>query len=116
MNRLIALAAASIAATALAQTAPSSSKPEQGFFRPSDLASPPPRLVVTEPSRAARAAAVSAPVQQPDAIEEIRLATELRLAEERQMDRLERENERARMQPAAPIAGAFTGLTDERSR
>lgn len=116
MNRLIAWAAASVAATALAQAAPSSSKPEQGFFRPGDLVSAPPPLVVTEPSPVVGAPVAQAPAQQPDAIEEIRLAAELRIAEERQMDRLERENEHARMQPPTPITGTFTGLTEERNR
>jgi hypothetical protein len=116
MKRLIALTLGFAAASALAQAAPSSANPDGGFFRPSDLA-------------------VSAARAQPrltagDSVAEMRKAEEaLRIEEEalrienrnddrieRQMDHIERENERAREQPYATINGAFTGLTDERSR
>lgn len=118
MKRLVALTFSFAAAAALAQAAPSNAKPDAGFFRPTDLAAPPVPLVVTDP------APPPASVQQPgilpqpatqDPAVEIRKAEEVRKAET-QMDRLERENERARMQAPTPITGAFTGLTDERNR
>jgi predicted component of type VI protein secretion system len=112
MKRLIALALGLAAASALAQTPPSAANPDAGFFRPSDLAVPKaaaqPRPTVTDIRRA----------EETLRLDEEVLGIENRNDEriEQQMDRIERENERAREQPYAPITGAFTGLTDERSR
>jgi hypothetical protein len=128
MKRLIAFAAATAAVAALAQAAPSSGDPNQGFFRPSDLASPPAPLVAVEPGVARPSAALAGGVAATamDAIDEIRRTEEMRVEEirradelrhdEREMDRLERENERARLQAPVMIDGAYNGLTDERNR
>jgi hypothetical protein len=109
MKRLIALTLGLAAASALAQTPRSSANPDAGFFRPNDLAVP-------------RVSAQAQPAA-PDSAEEIRKAEEARRIDQRtaerieaQMDRIERENERARDQPVATINGAFSGLTDERNR
>ena len=112
MKRLVALTFSLAAAAALAQTAPSNAKPDAGFFRPTDLAAPPVPLVVTDPAPPAAAVPQPAP---PDPAVEIKKAEEVRKVEN-QMDRLERENERARIQAPTPVTGAFTGLTDERNR
>jgi hypothetical protein len=106
MKRLILLAFGIAAMSALAQAPSSSAKPDEGFFRPTDLVAP--RVP---------------PTAAPDPADEILKAEEIRRAEaedlrrtEVQMDRLERENERAREQVPAPITGAFTGLTNVRDR
>lgn len=122
MKRFIALAAVAAALPALAQQAAAPRTPAQeGYFRPSDLATPAPPLVVTQPTVPANAAPQPRPaLAPPDAIEEVRRAEERRMAEaqieEERMDLLERQNERARLQQPATINGAFTGLTDERNR
>lgn len=115
MKRLIAVAIGIVATSAMAQTPSSSANPDAGFFRPTDLAPAPLPFVVTGPGPQAGAAGAQPQPATPDPVEEIRRAEEARLAEA-QMDRVERENERARREAPAPITGAFTGLTDERNR
>ena len=100
MKPFVVLVLGIAATSALAETtAPSASKPDAGFFRPSDLPAPQIPLVVTDPAVPATPQAQPVP---PDPAVEIRKAEEVRRTET-EMDRIERENERARRQPPAPV-------------
>jgi hypothetical protein len=120
MKRLIAIAVALAATSALAQATGSAANPDAGFFRPSDLVPPPVPVIMADPGAPQNAQPQTAAA---DPLDEMLKAEEIRALEARaesrlegEMDRIERENERAREYLPGPIPGAFTGLTSERDR
>jgi hypothetical protein len=101
MKRLMALTLGIVAASALAQAAPSTANPDAGFFRPDDLAVPKAAAQPRPGDSIAdmRKAEVALRIEE----ETLRIEEEaLRIENgnddriERQMDRVERENERER--------------------
>lgn len=127
LSTLVAIACtASLATLASAQNPAARRTAEDGFFRPA----PDPNLTAVRPDEVARAKAATRPTE--DLVAEDRVQAQQQGAAadrapdpakvmqytEQQMDRSENEAERAKPLPGTPqpIAGAFTGSTNERDR